>query len=401
MYKRAAVPLLTLLLIISFLLSSGLTLASWRSEGSTINSITVGSVSGHIIEEYEQGQTLSPAATVTKKVQVENTGTLDVAVRVKVEKVWGDYRDKSGQLVVNHTLSTDNIQIDYNTSDWFYQNDGYFYYKGVLSPNEMTPALFDSFTIDGETTGGAYKNKSADIIVTMELVQAAYHGISYWGMSFEDLGITYSQTEEIPVVTTVNFNGASKGFSFETNNGDLFANFKNLIPGDSRSQVVTVTNRWNKQTEIFLNATFVEQTASEETRSLVERLLHEYAIITVSDNRGEMIYRGPIYGNYDIEPNGTNSMKYPISLGKFKADETKNLYISLSVDTAMNNEYKDLLGLIRWSFSAEGNEGIIDDPSIDVPITGDNVNTMIYAGVAIISFVMLIIIRRKSKKTEK
>ncbi len=175
MYKRAAVPLLTLLLIISFLLSSGLTLASWRSEGSTINSITVGSVSGHIIEEYEQGQTLSPAATVTKKVQVENTGTLDVAVRVKVEKVWGDYRDKSGQLVVNHTLSTDNIQIDYNTSDWFYQNDGYFYYKGVLSPNEMTPALFDSFTIDGETTGGAYKNKSADIIVTMELVQAAYH----------------------------------------------------------------------------------------------------------------------------------------------------------------------------------------------------------------------------------
>lgn len=400
MYKRAAVPLLTLLLLISFILSSGVTLASWSSEGDTINSITVGSVSGHIIEEYEQGQTLFPAAAVTKKVQVENTGALDVAVRVKVEKAWGDSRDENGNLIVNPELSTDNIQITYNTDAWLYQDDGYFYYKGVLASHEITPVLFDSFTIDGETTGGDYKNKYADIIVTMELVQAACHGLSYWGMSFEDLGFTYTQTEQIQIVTTVEFNGPSSGFSFDVNGGDLFANFKNLIPGESRSQVISVTNNWNNQTEIFLKAAYVDQMASEDTYELVEKLLREYVTITVSDNQGELIYTGPIYGSYDVEPNGTNSMKYPISLGSFKANESKNLYVSLSVDTAMDNESKDLLGLIQWSFSAAGSETPID-PSGDIPGTGDTTPRIFYAVIAGLSFILLTALCYKRKKDRK
>lgn len=394
MNKRVLFSLVTIILIMVFLFSSGMTLASWRTEDSTVNSITMGSVSGHIIEEYNQGQTVSPSATVTKKVQVENTGTMDVIVRVKIEKAWGDYRDSDGKLKVNPTLSTDNILITYNTNKWLYRDDGYFYFKDVLKPGEITPTLFDSFTVDGETTCGEYKNKTADIIVTAELVQAAYHGLSYWGMSFLDLGTKYIQTTEIPIVTTVKFNNPTLGFSFDVNNGDLFANFKNLVPGDSRSQVITVTNNWNKETEIFLNADYIEQSkADEKTYKLVEKLLRESTIITVSDSQGNVIYSGYVYGNYDVESVGDNSMKYPISLGKFKAGQTKNLYVSLSLSKDMDNEYKNLLGLIKWVFSAEGSES-----DMYIPVTGDENNTTVYACITIISAVILVVLLLDYKK---
>lgn len=397
MKKRFVFSILCISLMIVFLISCGFTLASWRVQNSTVNSITMGSVKGRIVEEYNQGQTVFPAATVNKKVQVENTGTMDVVVRVKVEKAWGDYREKDGKLVINPNLKTDNILIEYNTKDWMYKDDGYFYFKDVLKTGKITSSLFDSFTIDGKNTGGEYKNKNADIIVTMELVQAAYHGLSYWGMSFVDLGVTYTQNQEIPIVTSVDFKNPTEGFVFAVNDGDLFANFKNFTPGESRSQEITVTNSWNKKTEIFLNAEYVEQIANDETYNLVEKLLHENAIINISDATGKLIYSGAVYGSYDIDSKGTDSMKYPISLGTFESGETKTLYVSLYLSKNMNNEYKDLLGLVKWVFSAEGSQS-----DIDVPKTGDYSYVILYSCISVISAaIFIILLKNQRKKLQK
>lgn len=374
MKKSALYPVMFACSLGAFLFCSGMTLASWKSQGETVNKISIASVKGQIVEEYEQGQVVAPNGTVDKVVQVRNTGTVDALPRVKVETAWGDGRDESGKLLVNPDLVTDNIEIHYNTEHWLYrEEDGYFYYKSVLKPGEITTPLMESFTINGEKTGGAYRNKQADITVTMEMVQAAGGGPSYWGTSFEELGIVYTQSETVELVTTVDFRGPDLGFSFDVNDGDLFAGFKNLVPGESRSQIVEITNQWEREAELFLWAEAIEQTqATEETLELINRLLHEYATIVITDEEGNVVYQGAVWGNPDIDSTGTDSMKYPYSLGVFEGEQTKKLNISLSLDSETDNRYMELFGLIRWVFSAEGAE---EQPSVTPTPTPEDTPT--------------------------
>lgn len=420
MKKFAVYPILCAASICTFLLSSGMTYASWQSQGETVNKISMASVKGQIVEEYDQNQVVYPNATVDKIVQVKNTGTVDAVPRVKIEKAWGDSRDENGKLLINPDLSTENIEITYNTEKWTYDsNDGYFYYKEVLKPGDITDSLFDSFTVNGEITGGEYKNKQADIIVNMELIQAAGNGLTFWDTSFEELGIIYKQTNQIEIDTTVLFKNPDDGFSFDVNEGDLFADFKDLVPGESRNQLVTVTNNWNQSTEIFLWADFVDQIqATDDTRELINKLLKEYAYIVITDDSGNIIYSGAVWGSPDIDSEGTDSMKYPYSLGIFKSGETKNLNVSLYLDPQTDNEYKELLGLIKWVFRASGDESIsptepADEPAtasstdttnvgnrIDSvnPSTGSSVQLGIFGMISIISFALIPVTYKKSKR---
>lgn len=430
MKKFAVYPILCAASICTFLLSSGITYASWKSQGETVNKISMASVKGQIVEEYDQNQIVYPNATVDKIVQIKNTGTVDALPRVKIEKVWGDSRDENGKLLTDPDLNTDNIEITFNTEKWTYNlADGYFYYTEVLKPGDITDSLFDGFTVNGEDTGGEYKNKQADIIVNMELIQADGNGLAYWDTSFEELGIIYKQTSQIEIITTVVFNNPDDGFSFDVNEGDLFADFKNLVPGESRSQLVTVTNNWDKSAEIFLWADFIDQTqATDDTRALIDKLLKEYATIVITDDGGNVIYSGAVWGNPDIDSKSADSMKYPYSLGIFLSGETKNLHISLSLDSQMDNEYRELLGLIKWVFSASGDESQIsstepaDEPHTDSPTdsnrgepttpiststptspnpsTGSSVRLGIFGLLSILSFALIPITYKKAKENK-
>lgn len=399
MKKRSYYPILCLTLAIIFLGSTGLTFASWKVSTPTVNMVSMGSVTGKIIEVYEQGQTVYPDATVSKVVQVKNTGNIDSFVRVSIEKAWGESRDSDGDLIRDTSLSTDNIIIQYDNQNWYYnEKDGYYYYLNVLKPDETTKSLFESFYIDGSKTGAGYNNKQADIIVTMEMVQAGGNGMSYWSMTPDQLGITYTPSNTAKTVTTVNFKNPQEGFKFEVNDGDLFANFKNLIPGESRSQEITVTNDWSEDAEIFLHAEIIDQSqATKETKELIEKLLKKYATITVTDENGKKIYSGPVWGNPTTESPDQPTMKNPYSLGNFSSKETKSLYVSLYLDEKMDNEYKDLLGKIKWVFSAEGAESSYDG----VVKTGDMTKTLLFGSIAAVSGILLIFLTVGKRKKQK
>lgn len=419
----------------TFLFSTGKAFASWYSQSETVNTISMKSVKGQIVEEYEQNQVVYPNAEVNKIVQVKNTGNTDALPRVKIEKVWGERRDENGKLLIDPDLSTDNIEIIYNTDEWFYQEeDGYFYYKGVLRPGDITVSLFDSFKINGEKTNGDYKNKQADIIVTMEMIQADNNGPSYWNTSFEELGVIYVPTEQINMITKVCFNEPDEGFTFDVNNGDLFSNFKNLIPGESRSQIIEVSNIWENPVEIFLWAEFVlQEQATEETRELINKLVYEYTKITITDEDGALIYDGTVWGNLDIDSESTNSMKYPYSLGVFSSHQTKRLNVSLYLDPKMDNECQELLGLVKWVFSAQGadvstpsqetttpssteesnnqetetskpNDSVTTSTSTsslnaNSPKTNDSGNIGLYSTLAVLSLITFLTAYKKSKST--
>ena len=308
---------------------TGTTLALWRKTDTSDHIAQMATVTGQIVEEYDGAEEIYPGSTVEKVVNVQNTGTADSVIRVKVEKAWGAERDEDGNLLVDDTVSTDNILIDYNTEYWQYdQTDGYFYYKGVLKPGETTiEPLFKEFTIDKVTTGPEYAGLTADIWVRMECVQAAFGGPSIWDKSLTELGITYQPEEKPQLVTKVEFQNPTNGFvftptdetSYTVSVQDLFYNFKNLLPGETMSQTITVTNSYNQETEIFLRAEDIEQSLSPEQAELVDRLLREYATIVVTDDGGRVIYNGPIWGNLTGTGSNPDNMKNDISLGTFAA----------------------------------------------------------------------------------
>ena len=350
------------------LCSVGTVFALWVSEGETVNKINMNSyVEGKIIEEYEEA-VVYPGADVTKIVQVKNTGNIDALPRVKIEKAWG-VKGEDGKLIPDDTLNPDYIIIEYNTVDWIGKREAdgyYFYYNHVLEPKEITKPLFNGFTVS-EKADGSYKNKYANIVVNMEIIQAGGGGLSYWNA--EEIGVEhYVENKQKPIKTTVEFLNPTDGFAFAINGGDLFSNFKNLIPGCTRSQIIEVTNKWNQEVELSLRADFIEQAhATAATRELINDLLHEYATIVITDENKTVIYDGPVWGSPDKDSTGTDSMKYPHSLGSFSGKESKNLNVSLSLSPDMNNEHMELLGLIKWIFRAEGVDVSDQNSSTTVP----------------------------------
>ena len=173
--------------------------------------------------------------------------------------------------------------------------------------------------------------------------------------------------------TSVTFLGKEKGFDITSTQTDLFANFKNLMPGTSRTQEIKISNASDKEVEISLKAENAEQKKmTAKQLALVEKLLNEYADITITNN-GETIYSGPVSG----KPTMLNGS---ISLGKYSADSSKDMIVSLSVSPEMDNEYLDLLGKVRWVFTANGEETSSDpgspsksssSTSVGAPKTGD------------------------------
>lgn len=350
-------------LIALALLMIGGTLAAWYAESPSIHVINTGRLTGEIVEVYNPPAQVNPGMTVEKRVNVKNTGGVDMLVRVSVEKIWGDKNnvDGSGNVIPDPALSTDNIHIVMNTSKWWYnQSDGYYYYKGIVKPGQTTvEPLFTEFTVD-KSTGNEYKNKRADIIVTMECIQYAGNAVqAEWGVTYSQLSVAVPAAPTSRT-TNVRFVSPTAKFSFDPATTDLFANFKDLVPGETRQQTISVGNSYNQAVEIFLRAEYVDQTlATTQNMDRVLEMLQKYAQIEVRDSSGKLIYKGAVWGNYPAEPTGagTDSMKYNISLGTFASNVNRNLTVTLTLDPSMDNLYQDLWGRIKWVFVAMG-----DDP---------------------------------------
>jgi hypothetical protein len=407
-----ALAALALLFVAS---SIGTTLAVTKYIGESVHIINTAGVKGQIIEQYDGSSSLYPGATVDKVVNVKNTGESDIVVRVKVEKRWD-----------NPNFPVDNISIVYDNTVWLYdEQSGYYYYKGVLAPGEMTSKpLFKDFSVSGDL-GNEYQGQSASITVKMECVQAGGNGISLWNKNLAYIGESgYVGGVYDPVVTSSTFVGIAGGsdFTFSPDNTDLFLNYKDLLPGETRSQTIEVLNSFGQSAEIFLRAEDLTQTnersqgfsglaADPVTLALIDDLLKKYVSIVVTDDTGRVIYSGPIWGRPDSDDAYPAAMKNDISLGVFAVGEKKTLTVQMQVDPNLGNEYQNLLGLIKWIWTAEVPDPPVPpvtpppppdpvDPPVDpppppkppkpdVPKTGDTTNIWLWAALMTASGLML------------
>ena len=101
---------------------------------------------------------------------------------------------------------------------------------------------------------------------------------------------------------------------------------------------------------------------SDEQLELVDKLLNEYATISI-ENDGNTVYEGAVSGKPDMQNKA-------ISLGTVKAGASKDMSVKLTLSPEMDNQYLDLLGKVRWVFTANGEDDPVSTP-VNTPKTGD------------------------------
>lgn len=322
--------------------------AVWQTEGETDNILSLGSYKVRINEQYTAPAYVNPGERVTKIVNVENQGTVDSLVRVSIQSMFGTERS-DGTFQEDSSLDPRMILLDLNDGYWMKRGD-YYYYKEILKAGKTTrEPLMNGYQLSA-AAGNIYEKRDARIVVTMESIQANGKAAEeIWGISSRELGVSGTETVA-EKDTSVTYKGKDGGFDISKSKTDLFANFKDLTPGCARSQTIRLSNSSEETVEICLRAEAAEQEVSSEELKMVEKLLQQYAHITVLCD-GQKLYQGPVSGIAVGE-----SMEKGISLGSFSPDERKNLVVKLSLDPETDNSFMGLTGKVRWIFSVKGEE---------------------------------------------
>lgn len=175
--------LLAALAICAATIASG-TMAYYTSKDKAHNVITSGNIEIELVETTDrldgQGQPLPfedvsgvmPGTTVSKIVQVKNTGEADAYIRVRIET--------RIDLATGNNADPDYepMRIEYatgnNAASWT-EKDGYFYYNSPVAPGELTKPLFSEVYFK-KSMGNEYQNSKLKIDVYAYGTQAANNG---------------------------------------------------------------------------------------------------------------------------------------------------------------------------------------------------------------------------------
>ncbi len=179
--KKAIAALIALICLLAFVLS---TLAYFTAEQRTHNYITTGSVDIELLEytSDEDGELVPfpveegingvvAGESVTKTVEVKNTGLSPAWVRIKVDKVITLAQGVEGD---PDTSLIELVGLD--TKNWTLQ-DGWYYYNTALEPEAITPPLFTHVRF-AASMDNLYQNSVAEVIVSAQAVQSANNGDS-------------------------------------------------------------------------------------------------------------------------------------------------------------------------------------------------------------------------------
>lgn len=155
------------------------TLAYFTADEVAHNVITTGAIDIDLLEWADEGKTIPfpedgvsgvmPGADVTKIVEVQNTGSGDAYIRVKVEKEIILPEGVEGE------VDSGLMMLDFDETYWLLGDDGFYYYKEAVAPGAVTQPLFATVSFDS-SMGNLYQNSTATVDVTAYAVQVANNG---------------------------------------------------------------------------------------------------------------------------------------------------------------------------------------------------------------------------------
>ena len=187
--------------------------------------------------------------------------------------------------------------------------------------------------------------------------------------------------DETDVDGSVIYEGLSRQFIFapgsEYSPTDLFTNFKGVMPGDSLTEQIVLSNA--KSTENKVKVYMRALGAQEGTDEFLSQMT-----LTVQKNGDAKLFEAPA--------NETAQLTDWVSLGTVAPGGEVTLDVTLNVPIEMGNDFANQIGYLDWQFKIE------EIP----PETGDHSNPALYAAVAAVSLVLLtalLVLYKRNKKS--
>ena len=168
---------------------------------------------------------------------------------------------------------------------------------------------------------------------------------------------------------------------------DLFPNFKDVMPGDSITQPITVKNDASKKVKVKIYMRSLG--AHEDSVDFLSQL----------QLRVEKSVNNTMAYMFDAAADETAQLTDWVCLGTLYSGGEVNLNVILDVPAALDNRYQQQIGYLDWEFMIVEYEIDPDDP--ESPKTGDETLIGLWLGLLVMSFCALMILLFTRKKGGK
>lgn len=192
----------------------------------------------------------------------------------------------------------------------------------------------------------------------------------------------------------VSYEGNAKEFIFapgsEYSPTDLFPNFKDVMPGDTLTQAITVRN--DAANKVKIKVYMRSLGAHEDSVDFLSQL--HLRVEKAEDNT--MGYM------FDAAADETAGLADWVCLGTLYSGGEVNLNVVLDVPTSLDNTYKNLIGYLDWQFAVEELPVEPDDPQ--APETGESGKPWLWAAIgggALLLLILLMLLGRHDKDQKK
>ncbi len=155
--------------------------------------------------------------------------------------------------------------------------------------------------------------------------------------------------------SNVTYTGNSGGLIFEPGSEysptDLFANFKNVMPGASLTQKITVKNRADDKVKVKI---YLRSLGSADEK--YNEFLNQLTLTVRKDSETPM---------FDAAADKTAGLTDWVCLGTLYSGGTVDLNVTLDVPKTLDNMFQQQIGKIKWQFVTE--EFPIEQPYWECP----------------------------------
>lgn len=172
---------------------------------------------------------------------------------------------------------------------------------------------------------------------------------------------------------------------------DLFPDFKDVMPGDTLTQRITVNNNADNKVKIKI---YMRSLGAHKNS---EEFLSQLKLKVAKSEENDMAYM------FDAAAHDTAQLTEWVCIGTLYSGGRVNLDVTLEVPVELDNQFQSVIGYLDWEFRIEEYPIEKDDPQ--VPQTGDNSQLGLYIGIMVGSLLLMSMLwfcmKRNRKQTRE